>query len=606
MITQRLTAQTTSIDTHTKMIAILDSAVKEMGTTILDFPKMVDVKLSTIQETLRLDFSTSLQSFGHTFIQDLLSQHDSTELCFKSHAATITSIADEVSTVSKNLTTLKESSLSKLDVERIVVEKWEDELDQHIKSHYDFKTEASTRLDSLDHTLQATVTTLKHYSQLTGTTPVRSGSSRLTGFHQTTTKDFSVSKLQKELKEIKLSGDSLHALEIFWDSILGVFNNLCQVDQVYPYYRDLSSSFTFENHLVASVTPPKYLSIDSAQAKCNYRSFGDALRIFLHSGTSITEATSPGTYLKLLSLSDTLDGFALLKELVFSLSPQLSGDYHDYHSEIDALAIIHGEHISKFYQRVIRLSTELTLSNINNGNKALLAYRFLVLLHSIQCPTITGLLMSYWSSISKHRRDPKHITTALPWQFKDVYDDLVAPGITTLSLPTEQTTIDPSAFAVRSNISRHTQPSNTSTSSHNKHVNPWHETNNCPFKHPTHILPKDVRERILQHNALHGAEKSDYTKDQDIQNKAPTPPQAASAITSIDPSIDTSPTVKPALESSSDDQQPDIHDEIVETEYFDIPFPPAVVNLASTTDPYQDIEPDLFLTDALQYLAYDS
>ena len=88
MITQRLTAQTTSIDTHTKMIAILDSAVKEMGTTILDFPKMVDVKLSTIQETLRLDFSTSLQSFGHTFIQDLLSQHDSTELCFKSHAAT--------------------------------------------------------------------------------------------------------------------------------------------------------------------------------------------------------------------------------------------------------------------------------------------------------------------------------------------------------------------------------------------------------------------------------------------------------------------------------------------------------------------------------------
>jgi hypothetical protein len=165
--------------------------------------------------------------------------------------------------------------------------------------------------------------------------------------------------------------------------------------------------------------------------------------------------------------------------------------------------------------------------------------------------------MSYWSSISKHCQDPKHITTALPWQFKDVYDDLIASDITTLSLPTEQTTIDPSAFAVRSNISRHTQPSNTSTSStttiglhrtrdgrkfithnnnvasahhptcllcHYKHVNPWHETNNCPLKHPTHILPKDVREHVLQHNALHGAEKSDYTKDQDIQNKASTPP----------------------------------------------------------------------------------
>jgi hypothetical protein len=88
------------------------------------------------------------------------------------------------------LTALKESSLSKLDVERIVAEKWEDELDTHIKSHYDFQTEASTCLDSLDHTLQATVTTLKHYSQLAGTTTVHSGSSRLTGFHQTTQKIF--------------------------------------------------------------------------------------------------------------------------------------------------------------------------------------------------------------------------------------------------------------------------------------------------------------------------------------------------------------------------------------------------------------------------------
>jgi len=67
--------------------------------------------------------------------------------------------------------------------------------------------------------------------------------------------------LQKELKDIKLLGDSLHDLEIFWDSILGAFTNICQVDQAYHYYRDLSTSFTFENHLVASVIPPKYLPL---------------------------------------------------------------------------------------------------------------------------------------------------------------------------------------------------------------------------------------------------------------------------------------------------------------------------------------------------------
>jgi hypothetical protein len=86
------------------------------------------------------------------------------------------------------------------------------------------------------------------------------------------------------------------------------------------------------------------------------------------------EASSPKTYLKLLSLSDIHDGFLLLQDLIFSLSPQLAGDYHDYRFNIDAFAIIPGEHISIFYQRVIKLSTEIKLSNIHNGNMALLAY----------------------------------------------------------------------------------------------------------------------------------------------------------------------------------------------------------------------------------------
>jgi hypothetical protein len=65
---------------------------------------------------------------------------------------------------------------------------------------------------------------------------------------------------------------------------------------------------------------------------------------------------------------------------------------------------------------------------------------------------------------------------------------------------------------------------------YNKHVNPWHPTEHCPYKHPTHILPKDVRERVMQHNALHGSEKQDYNKEQDLPQTKSTPPQAASAI----------------------------------------------------------------------------
>jgi hypothetical protein len=194
------------------------------------------------------------------------------------------------------------------------------------------------------------------------------------------------------LKEIKLSGDSLKDLETFWDAILRAFTNLCQCNQAYPYYRDLDPGFTFTAHFVASIKPPKFLPIHHEQSKRNYRSFGDALRIFLNSGTSILENSSPQAYLKLLSLCDIQDGFQLLHDLIFSLSPQLAGDYHDYRIDIDNLQIIPGEHINKFYQRVLKLSTEIQLSNICNGNMALLAYRFVFLLRSTKCPNNTGLL----------------------------------------------------------------------------------------------------------------------------------------------------------------------------------------------------------------------
>lgn len=40
-----------------------------------------------------------------------------------------------------------------------------------------------------------------------------------TGFHQHESKDFSVSKLQKELKDITLLSDTLKELDFFWDAI---------------------------------------------------------------------------------------------------------------------------------------------------------------------------------------------------------------------------------------------------------------------------------------------------------------------------------------------------------------------------------------------------
>jgi hypothetical protein len=165
-------------------------------------------------------------------------------------------------------------------------------------------------------------------------------------------KDFSVSKLQKELKDIKLYSDSLKEIELFWDAILRAFTNLCK-NQPYPYYRDLRPNFDFHSQLVGDATTTKLLVHEYD------KSFSDVLRLFLLTKETINKETCPKLHLQLLSLCDLRDGFQLLKELIFSSSPQLSGDYYDFRADIINITVTPGEHLSKFYQRVVMLSTEI-------------------------------------------------------------------------------------------------------------------------------------------------------------------------------------------------------------------------------------------------------
>jgi len=655
----KLESHSSSLDCNMKTLAIFDDTLRDMSLTVTDLPKLFETKMETIQQDLRQEFSGTLDTISTKFTTELSDQRHDMTVCFKNHVETITALGNDLFSTAKNLTALQASTLSTADVERIVVQKWEDELDPHIKSHYDFKQETTDRLSTIDTTVQDIVDNyLKTRLGSSSTTTLRSTSSpgRPLGFHQTISKDFSVSKLQKELKDIKLTSDTLKDIEIFWDAILGAFTNLCQVNQAFPYYRDLSRDFTFSVHFIDKIVPPRYLPIETMQVKQNYRSFGDALRIFLRSGTQINETSSPKAYLKLLSLCHVHDGFLLLHDLVFTLSPQLSGDYYDFRCDIDNLAIIPGEHLTKFYQRVINLSNEIMIANIQNGNMALLAYRFVSLLRSTNSPTITGLVNPYWKTITKHRRDPTHIMASLPWTFQEIYDDLISSDITSLTLTnvTSSTSIQ-EPFAARglshppSSIKSTSSSQSASTRSNqattigihrtkdgrkfisqnnhllgpkaplcqlcfNKHVNPWHPTENCPYKHPTQILPRDVRERVMQHNALHGAEKKDFTKTQDVQNAKHTPPQATghsatvleSSHLPISSDLQSSPTtsIETSLEDSSDLEP---SDEIIETEYFDVPFPPATGNAATSNAlPYADIDCDSVITDHLQYLSYDS
>jgi hypothetical protein len=109
----------------------------------------------------------------------------------------------------------------------------------------------------------------------------------------------------------------------------------------------------------------------------------------------------------------------------------------------------------------------------------------------------------------------------------------------------------------------------------------------------------------MQHNALHVAEKKDYTKDQDLPNSKPSPPQAARTITTTDEYLPVSSSQSIDQHSLKHGESVPIHDEdeIIDTEYFDLPLPTPTENVASvsSTDLYQDLEPDTVICDPLQY-----
>jgi hypothetical protein len=334
------------------------------------------------------------------------------------------------------------------------------------------------------------------------------------------------------------------------------------------------------------------------------------------------------------------------------------------------LTIIPGEHLSKFYQRTIQLATEINLSNLPNGNATDLCYRFLELLRNTGCPTIQGLTLPYWKSITSHRRNPNHLTAPLPWSFKEVYNTLetsditilpnnlsssssydspglvspIAALVTSTSHPSSHNNNNPTPYNSNNNNPNNNRPKpghfgihqtrdgrkfiTTSNSPvpgssriactlcYNKHVNPWHKTEDCPYKHPTHIIDKETRERVLQHNAIFGTEKKHFTKTQDLPHNGTQPPRRAAigrSVTVLNTTLDTD-----INESHSDQphQTSDIdlalleegtplqpNDEIIDTKYFDYPVTPEA-NIGQPSS--IDLVPDETITDHLQYLAYQS
>jgi chromosome segregation ATPase len=170
-ISLRLNTHNASTKATTSTLETLEKDVQSVNNTVADLPRQIDTKFGIAYQDLRSEFSSNLTALGTQLATEISANRTDTTTCFKNHVTTITNLSDTVLAITKNLTVLQENTLSMPDIECLIVKKWEDELDPHIKSHYDFKAEASTRLDSLDTILQYMITTtLKTHPLLAGTT----------------------------------------------------------------------------------------------------------------------------------------------------------------------------------------------------------------------------------------------------------------------------------------------------------------------------------------------------------------------------------------------------------------------------------------------------
>ena len=241
-ITTTLNTHSASLETNTKSLTILTESLQILTKTVHDtLPKDFQEKLESTRTAMNQDFSSTLNSFSSQVYQNLSTYHSDTTAGFKNHTKAIAQVSDDITTLTTTVTSLQDRTLSKTDVEHIVVAKRQDELDPHIQSHYDLKTHVTDQLANLPSTIDSTIKNHPIIQQLLTTTTQGSRSAPSTRTHDFSfthpeTKDFSVSKLQKELKDVTLGGDLLKDLELFWDAILRAFTNLCHTSQAYRYY----------------------------------------------------------------------------------------------------------------------------------------------------------------------------------------------------------------------------------------------------------------------------------------------------------------------------------------------------------------------------------
>ena len=220
------------------------------------------------------------------------------------------------------------------------------------------------KLDSLEllvHGQQSTLNALGH--QVQSTVPIRQ--SYVTKYpllfpHSKST--FNYSKFSDLIKDITLDGDDVCALELFWQSFDTALCTSLSSPFVLTQYKHLDCDYDIQHELLPPRNHPHF-----QEAMDTYNIFSHALQLHLIKPTTIDSTVAPNANEKLIKYYNDDDGFRILQELIFILSPQLFGPTEDFSTSILLIKIQPNMSLSTLYDKCIRLSKRIELQQDSSG-----------------------------------------------------------------------------------------------------------------------------------------------------------------------------------------------------------------------------------------------
>ena len=426
------------------------------------------------------------------------------------------------------------------------------------------------------------------------------------------------SVFKKNLEDIILKDDSVTACSEFWEHVNMALTSTLQTNKGLPDFTNLSSKSDPVHTMLPARDDHRFNECSQA-----YTFFDRVLHSKLTDAKTITITSCPRGYNVLQAYRVTLKGFQLLIKLMTSLCPQLGGIAPSSADLVTTFSLSPGEPFADFHCRAVEAHNEITLRKDLTGQANAIVGKYITLLHPIS--GFSMYLHPYFADWQRHTMIYNNHLIVFSHALHDIYEYLlimkvpstfpIADTPDTPSLPLiGQVEVDPIVASASNNNTKQSssddkfpgkqgvrfkQGTSFNTSRYQsqqskdkpipktcsacgmnnydiiKGVNVLHtcKPEECPFRSPAHIRPKDVRESVIQYNFSHNMKPPSYDKQiQMAGNKRRDATFPSPSIASIEDEPPAS-----SFEESSDHH--DLHDSSQDQD--DIMSPPPIVGMAS-------------------------